>query len=182
MILHRFVTPILTVALLASVARSEPEPRIAIEQALTGAWAGALEYQDYSPPRRRVALPTTLMVARDKDRTALILHFVYDDGPGKLVTEVERFALDGEGRHIEWGAVSDTIRQVYTVRESRPGDGGRGRRMMLEIQGSDDDAPATIRETVSVTERELRILKEVRPAASGAGARFGFRHEYVLRR
>jgi hypothetical protein len=173
---------LLLLVLPAAAVRAAGDRRAAVDQALLGPWAGALEYKDYQHPERRVTLPTTLMVARAKGEPSLVLRWVYDDGPGKLLTQTDRFVLTAAGDTLEWGAAADSIPARYAVRVFETRDEGRHLRMLLETEGSDDDAPATIRETITASARELRILREVRPAAAGAGASFGFRHEYVFRR
>ncbi len=85
-----------------------------------GSWLGALEYRDYQPPHKRVALPTTLQVTRAPDAPALILRFVYDDGPGKTVKSTERLTLDGAARRLTWADEGKTPKagEIFTLAEA----------------------------------------------------------------
>lgn len=165
---------------LAAWTSSTPKPptRAELYKALTGDWTGALEYKDYSRPDKRVTLPTKLRIQLAPDSSAVLMHFTYDDGPGKTVEDDDRFSADRAVATITWGGIKDSLPQRFTVREA-PGSRGAGNiALILEGEGSDDNKPATIRETFEITGNTLHILKETRPT----GGEFGFRHEYRFKR
>jgi hypothetical protein len=167
----------LTVAAPTTSAPAAARPA-RIYAALIGRWAGSLEYKDYRDPRRRVTLPTRLDVRIAPDSASLALRFTYDDGPGKTVYGDDVFTMDTEGTMVAWGSTKDEPRQAYVVQSLSADSAGRTFRLLLEGEGEDDDAPATIRQTITVERAELRITKETRPS----GGAFGFRHEYRFRR
>lgn len=164
-----------TVALRA--ASSQASARDQLYASLAGRWQGTLEYKDYKDPSRRTTLPTVLEVARSADSGSVTLALTYDDGPGKTVKGSDRLTLDAAGKALTWSSGSST--QQFTVRSFEAPRPGRALRLVLEGEGSDDDAPATIRETLVVGLNKLQIFKETRPAGT---SEFGFRHRYELTR
>lgn len=130
---------------------------------LVGRWKGSLEYADYQPPHKRVVLPTLLEVTAAREGERVNFAYTFDDGPGKTVRSAEALSIEADGT-LRWGeqrfAVTRTANQLVAVTE-----------------GSDDDAPATLRETFTFEPRTFVLLKEVRPAGA---TDFKFRHQYVL--
>ena len=164
-----------TLGAAATRAGSQASPREQLYGALAGSWRGTLEYKDYKDPSRRTTLPTTLEAARADESVTLAL--TYDDGPGKTVRESDRLTLDAAGKTLTWSSGSST--QRYTVQSFEAPRPGHALRLVLEGEGSDDDAPATIRETLVVAPNKLQILKETRPTGK---SEFAFRHRYELTR
>jgi hypothetical protein len=158
---------------LSSVA-PEPPASTPFLSLMEGSWRGTLEYRDYRDPAKRVTLPTLLHVTGRIDSAGARLHFVYDDGPGKTVVEDDRLQLDERLPDARWRSGTDHV-QRYMV-QSRSST-GNSRTVVLEGEGSDDNRPATIRETMTAGASTLRILKEVR-----FGTAFEFRHEYRFTR
>jgi len=154
------------------------EPRTELYRALVGEWTGTLEYKDYSNPDRRVTLPTTLSVTWAADSSDLQMYFVYDDGPGKTVTSLDRFVADPALATVTWGGVTDSLPQRYTVASRTADAATRGQTLVLEGMGEDDDAPALFRETLTLTPTSVTIRKETKPA----GGVLGFRHVYRFTR
>ncbi|MEO7772788.1 MAG: hypothetical protein ABIX19_17310 [Gemmatimonadaceae bacterium] len=146
-----------------------------VHAALVGHWSGTLEYKDYRDPTKRVTLPTIIDVT-PRSAGGTSLHVVYDDGPGKTVVSDDRFVIADDMRSFDWTGVKDTVPEVFRM-ISVTQDGGTIR-MVGERDGSDNDAPATLRETFTITVRELVVVKEVRPA----GGTFSFRHTYRMTR
>jgi hypothetical protein len=70
---------------------SNASPAGRLEAVLAGSWAGTLEYRDYRSDRR-VTLPTRLVVT-PAGEGALSFAYTYDDGPGKVVTSIERITI-----------------------------------------------------------------------------------------
>lgn len=124
------------------------------------------EYNDYQQPGRRVTLHTTLAAKRAGGQT--LLDFTFDDGPGKTVYSHDAIAL--EGKALRWGDVEKP--QQFRVLEQA------ATKIIAEVDGQDDDAPALIRETFTLEGDTLTILKMVQPT----GGTMVFRHEYRLKR
>lgn len=149
----------------------------AVHAALAGSFAGALRYRDYQDSARFVVLPTELTGVLSADSTSVQLDFVYDDGPGKTVRSSDRLALDSTTTALQWGPADG--RRPPSTFSVRSLTGGDTIRLVADTEGSDDNRPATIRETISVSLGGIGILKEVRFAGT---TRWLFRHEYTLRR
>jgi len=167
------------VALGAWTAHGPAAPtRASLYHALAGEWNGSLDYKDYSNPDRRVTLPTKLRVQFSTDSAALLMHYTYDDGPGKIVESDDRFSVDAKLTRVTWGSVRDTNPQQFVARASMVAQPAGTEQFIFEGEGRDDNKPATIRETFTISAKSLRILKETR----FAGTDFAFRHTYVLAR
>ena len=95
----------------------DPSP-IALLEAGTGTWAGALTYRDYQKPDQMVTLKTTMtssLVAPDE----LALYYVFDDGPGKTVYSYERMKFDLTGNQMIWNSgTSKPSRTEYKITSS----------------------------------------------------------------
>jgi hypothetical protein len=88
--------------LIGPSARAAHDPAPArMLSVMEGVWEGRLSYRDYQPPHAMVQLPTRLFVAAEAADT-LVLHFVYDDGPGKIVHGYQRMRFDLAGRTLAW--------------------------------------------------------------------------------
>jgi hypothetical protein len=96
-------TAIAVVSALASrpaLALYDPKPAEGLAS-VQGAWKGTLTYRDYSKPDRLVTLPTRLFVALGSP-SALVLHYVFNDGPGKTVFSYETMGFNFDARQITW--------------------------------------------------------------------------------
>lgn len=140
---------------------------------LQGEWRGTLTYDDYSRPGRLVTLPTTLFAAFASP-TELVLHFVYDDGPGKTVYAYERmtFQMD-KGVVVMANQGPRAGERTYSIVANRQDEGGP-RRIVLERTV---DAKAD-RLTLDLGASALTLRKEEIDAAGTVA----FRNEYKLRR
>ena len=168
-------------AALALAAAPAPSPATRLHAALAGNWQGSLRYRDYQDSTRFVTLPTLLTGALAADSASVVLDFTYDDGPGKTVRDRDVFDLDATAKVVRWGSAKyDAKRSRFAVTD-RSGDGAAASplRFVLEMDAKDDNKPAHIRETLTVSAAELRVLKEVRFAPS---APYLFRHEYRFTR
>lgn len=145
-----------------------PESARRLLQVLPGHWQGTLEYRDYQKPDRRVRLPT-LVEGRATGTATLTLDYVYDDGPGKTVTDRDLLTLDED--HIQIGK-----EQYRYVGGQLAGDNSGT--LVLEAESSDDDKPAHIRLTLRYTATTLDWLKET----TSDGPDYVFRHRYVLQK
>lgn len=156
------------------VQNASPEP---IYTALTGAWVGALEYRHYSS-NARVFLPTILDIRRVKNSPSLALHYIYDDGPAKVVQDNETVTIDpamatytivsADGKETN----KDTLMGGSAFRKSR-----RGRLVRLG-KGEENGKAVDVRTTLTVSADSLTILKETGPP----GGSLVFRDKYRLTR
>ena len=158
-----------TFALLASIAQTAP-----LSRALVGTWTGTLEYRDYHSDRR-VTLPTRLVITAAASGS-LKYAYVYDDGPGKVVTSSERVTID---------AAAATYRvqndEGYDATFAMVGAGQVGTQsntVVLTGRGRENDAVVDLRITITVTAAELVLLRESRRA----GEDWLFRNRYALKR
>ncbi len=155
---------------------STPSART-VHAALTGSFAGALRYRDYQDSTRFVTLPTQLAGVLSADSSSVRLDFTYDDGPGKTVRSSDRFALAANTTELRWGpADGGRPPSVFSVRTL---SGRDTIRLVAETEGSDDNRPATLRETITISAGAITILKEVRFSRA---LPWLFRHEYTLQR
>jgi hypothetical protein len=171
---------LLTPLLHGQTLATDPPARVQADltQALTGQWTGLLEYRDYSEPAtstKRVQLPTWLTITPAGD--ALIEHFIYDDGPTKVVDETLRVALDVAGSR--YTITNDhKVVEVYRVAGYDSLHAGRG---SLVITGPtiDNGRPAETRITMTIRRNLLTWTEENRAAATEP---FAFRHSYTFTR
>jgi hypothetical protein len=179
--------PYLLIVLLVGNAAAQQSPPAgskgaverAVERALTGAWAGYLEYRDYSEPAastKRVQLPTWLDVSPTAG--GLSLHYIYDDGPGKVVDETEQLSVNAARRTYTTTAAGH-LPEVCGVEGYDKLRDGLGK-LVLTCGGTDDGKPSEQRLTVSIRRNIVEWLLETRPA--GTSGDFAFRHLYRLTR
>jgi hypothetical protein len=148
-----------------------------VHAALSGSFTGALRYRDYQDSTRFVTLPTELVGVLNADSGSVRLDFTYDDGPGKTVRSSDRFALAANTTELRWGpADGGRPPSVFKVRSL---SGRDTIRLVAESEGSDDNRPATLRETITISAGAVAILKEVRFSSASSWL---FRHEYTFRR
>jgi len=150
-----------------------------LEQALSGNWTGVLEYRDYSEPAtstKRVQLPTWLSIT--PAGSSQTWHYLYDDGPNKLVEETDTISFDpSTSTYTE----SENSKPPHTYRVTGYPDlrAGRGQ-LVLAGNGTDNDKPAETRITLTIRRNLLTVLEETRPA--GSSDPFAFRHSFCFTR
>ena len=162
---------------LAAGGIKAPAPAGPIYSALAGAWVGALEYRDYSS-NARVFLPMILDIRRTKGAPSLTLHYIYDDGPTKVVQDTEIVAIDpsaaiyttisGDGKET----TKETIIGLEAFLKSRRG------RLVRYGAGKESGKEVEVQTTLTVSPTTLTILRETRPS----GGAFQFRDQYTLTR
>lgn len=137
---------------------------------------GVLEYRDYQPPYGRVTLPTTLAVTPAPEAAALILRFVYDDGPKKTVKSTSRLTLDLPGRQLTWSDEDKPVRpeDTFTLAAASPD----GTRLIFLGTQLDNGKSSSIRYTFTTAADAWHILKET----TSDGPDFAFRHEYRFKK
>ena len=151
------------------------EAATATPVALAGRWTGVLEYRDYKEPAdslKRVALPAWLSITAAGQTESW--HYVYDDGPGKVVDEDEQVAFD-PAHEICTISQKDKASRTYQVTGFSALKGGRGT-LILNGTGTDNNKPSDMRLTLTVGRNLFSLLEEVR--LSGTQDAFAYRHLY----
>ncbi len=162
---------------LAAGGTTPAVPAEPIYSALAGAWVGSLEYRDYSS-NARVFLPTILDIRRSKGVSSLTLHYIYDDGPAKVVQDTETVVIDPAA--ATYTTVSGDGKE--TTKETVVGVGAflkihRGQ-LIRHGAGKESGKAVEVRTTLTVSSTMLTVLKETRPT----GGAFQFRDQYTLTR
>ena len=155
---------------MTALAQDSPDP------AMVGKWVGVLEYRDYSEPAtstKRVKLQTWLTV--EGMAGGLQFQYVYDDGPSKTVTELERVRIDTV--KARYSVVDDKgiVKDGYAIQGLEKLANGRGT-LILTGPGTENDKPVAVRTTMRIGRNILEITRETAPE----GAAFMFRHAYTF--
>lgn len=132
-----------------------PDPTLA---AVEGEWRGSLTYRDYSPPHDLVRLPTRLLVALGA-HDELVMHYVYDDGPGKTVHSYESVRFEFAEKRVTWATRGDEGK-VSVGRIISDGLEGAAHRVVVETTGDDGAA----RHTFEFARDHVAMKKEERDA------------------
>ena len=160
---------------------SSPHSQTDLNRALAGNWTGVLEYRDYSEPAtstKRVQLPTWLSITPSATSGSQTWHYIYDDGPTKVVEETDTITFDlPASTYTE----SDNNKppRLYKVSGLDTLRNGTGQ-LILTGPGTDNNQPAETRITLTLRRNLLDILEETRPAASSEP--FAFRHAFRFTR
>lgn len=142
-----------------------------------GQWKGKLDYRDYSNDKR-VTLPTMLEITLNAPGDAMVFHYTYDDGPGKIVEDREIVSMNAAlGRYLE---VSDNGKErqefqaigLYDLRGEAPAH------VVLEGKGEENEKVVDVRITIDISHRTFTILRETKLP----GDEFKFRHQYTFDR
>ena len=161
----------LLVAALPAFALYDPKPDATLA-AVEGEWKGSLTYRDYSDPDRIVTLPTEIFVTLGSPQE-LVMHYIYDDGPGKVVHSYETMRFDFEGGRVTWisGVKERTESTGRIVSDSREGATRR-----LVVESTDDGKVA--RHTYEFGADRFGMRKDEIDAAGKST----FRDRYELKR
>jgi hypothetical protein len=163
----------------ARIAQTAPPTTTDLQHALIGSWTGVLEYRDYSEPAtsaKRVQLPAWLTIAPIGD--AFALHFIYDDGPTKTVTEDDTWRFDSVARTFS-EASNGKPALLYSVDGLATLKAGRGD-LILTGKSTDNNKSAESRIILTLRRNLIAWTEEVRP--EGSAEPFAFRHRYVFTR
>jgi hypothetical protein len=161
----------LLVVALPAWALYDPSPDEALA-AVEGEWKGSLTYRDYSDPDRIVTLPTELFVTLGSP-LELAMHYIYDDGPGKVVHSYETMRFDLEGGRVVWvsGVKERTETTGRIVSDSRE---GKTRRLVIE---STEDGKVA-RHTIELAADRFGMRKD----EIDAEGKSAFRDRYEFKR
>lgn len=147
-----------------------------LQRSLSGMWVGTLEYRDYSEPAtstKRVKLPTWLSVAAAEG--VLRFHYVYDDGPTKVVTDEELIRIDAAAGTYDSRGADGKLEDSYSIAGLEQLHDGRGV-LVLTGKGTENNAPAEVRTTMRIGRNILEMTRET----AAAGQPLTFRHAYTF--
>jgi hypothetical protein len=146
-----------------------------LNQFMSGAWVGQLEYRDFQT-NERVFLPTWLTMTPTADGNGVTLSYVYDDGPTKTVREksVLMFAKGTATLGSDRDKTSDSY-SVAGVEEFRKLNRGT---LVLTGPGKENDKPVDVRITITLKRNLFTFEKETK----AAGGEFKFRDQYTFTR
>jgi hypothetical protein len=150
----------------------------AVLRPFAGSWTGTLEYRDYSSDARST-LPTTVSSRLESEGKSLALDFVYDEGNGQSVKNEDRIRIDLGAKTFDWGP-RDKPGKVnhYTVTGFDELAAQGSGKLILTGTGEENGKPVAVRETITLTAKELTILKETGPK----DGKLIFRNQYKLKR
>lgn len=147
---------------LPALALYDPRPDESLARA-QGQWVGSLTYRDYQRPDRMVTLPTRLFAALGAPDT-LVLHYVFDDGPGKTVYSYESLRVDLAKQVVTWTTGDeDRVGREYRIVsfDRQPAL----TRVVFEGAAADH---GTVRVTIEIDPQRLLLRREEIDAAGGA--------------
>lgn len=136
----------------------------AARASLTGAWAGELEYRDYTADRW-FGIPVKTRIVDQGDGATTIRSSDFDDGPkvGNVrITSVELF--DAAAATVSVGTFRKGRTAELTTYSVRMDPASRDTlhwTLVEETTGRDDDRPATLRLTTVREGNRVETLKEV---------------------
>ena len=164
------------IALTPASALYDPKPVEPLAQ-FEGTWTGSLTYKDYQDPTREVTLPTQMFVAL-AEPGKLALHYVYDDGPKKIVHSYEALSIDLGAKTALWTEALGKPAVPYRVTfyEAKAKDGEIV--LVLEADGTDPNKPALAQERIEISPN--RLYFERRTGATPKD--LSFVHRYIFSR
>jgi len=175
---------VITCGLSGQTTSTQPSPLQTsndLRLALLGNWVGVLEYRDYSEPptsTKRVTLPTWLSISEAEPGKTLKWHYIYDDGPTKIVEETDIVTFDpitSSFSEVDNGKPA----QVFIATGYDTLHSGHGT-LVMTGPGMDNNKPSETRVTIKITRNLISILEETRPVGTSDG--FVFRHAFCFTR
>lgn len=139
----------------------DPPPDAALD-AVQGEWQGTLTHRDYRPSVKMVTLPTRLFVALGGPST-LVLHYAFDDGPGKAVYSYETMTFDFTAQRVTWVSGAASERSETVARIVSNAQDGLLRRVVFDKPAQAGDDPA--RFTLELGAQGFALSKEKLPSA-----------------
>ncbi len=170
----------------APAAAQDAAPAITLTEArisIAGAWAGQLQYLDYSSGAWQ-GIPVTVSNEVVGDGNTIIRRAAFDDGPrvGTVyITSLAMLDKDGATEYttgFRAGRTPELSAYILTLTAAADPEHWTIR---AELDGTDDDRPARIRETTTRDGASLVTLKEV-DFLDDAGEQWFSRNRSVLER
>lgn len=152
----------------------DPKPDDAFAAA-QGEWKGALTYRDYRKVEKMVTLPTKLFVALASPNE-LVMQYIFDDGPNKIVYSYERMKINLEKNQLTWATgIGEKPAALYRITASEL---ARGVRKINFERNDDKDEKTILRYSIEFGAAALKLEKSEVDAAGIAT----FRNKYEFSR
>lgn len=158
-----------TIAVAQGLLTAPANTAAAVSKALTGDWAGTLDYRDFRKDTRET-LPTLMQ------SDGAVLSWTFDDGPGKSVRSSETWVFDAAGQALTITAGKNAPDQ-WRVVESRTSADGASLTVVLEAESRENGRSVIARKILTRDGNRLRITKQTR----AEGEPFLMRQSYELR-
>jgi len=142
-----------------------------------GQWSGGLEYRDFRSDER-VYLPTWLEVVPSADNRSLEFHYIYDDGPNKIVQETSRVTIDPEHQTFTVLSDGDKTAETYQMEGLPKFYEKLAGVLVLKGSGTENDKKVDVRITIKIGKNYYRYEKQTRLP----GGDFQFRDAYTFTR
>jgi hypothetical protein len=159
-----------------ALALYDPKPVEPLAQ-FEGAWTGSLTYKDYQDPTREVTLPTQMFVAL-AEPGKLALHYVYDDGPKKIVHSYEALSIDLAAKTAHWSEEINKPAVAYRITLYEAKANSSEIVLVLEADGSDPKRPALAQERIEIGPNSLHFERRTGPTPQ----ELSFVHRYIFAR
>ena len=154
----------------------DPKPVEPLAQ-FEGAWTGSLTYKDYQDPTRQVTLPTQMFVAL-AEPGKLALHYVYDDGPKKIVHSYEALSIDLAAKTALWTEELNKPPVAYRVISAQTNASTGELVLVLEADATDPKKPALAQERIEISPNSLHFERRTGMAQQD----LSFVHRYIFSR
>jgi len=141
--------------------------------AIEGSWNGMLEYRDYQPPHRHVTLPTKLYVSLVAPNE-LSLHYVFDDGPKKIVHSYDLLQVDLAKKTLRWSGLKPEDTSICTIVSSQKT--GDAFEIVAERESVDDGKKKLIRYRLKLAADNFEVRKD--EGADAASLSFADRYSF----
>ncbi len=159
---------------IASYALYDPAPPAALAT-IEGPWQGTLQYRDYQPPNKRVTLPVRLYVAAASPNE-LTLHYIFDDGPNKIVHSYDRMMIDIEAGRVRFsGLKADNVSTAKIVSSKATDE-------VWEVVAERTEETKGVVEIIRYRLRMGKYTFEALKTAGPKGAEGEFKNEYLFKR
>ncbi len=144
-----------------------------IYEPFIGAWTGELEYRDYQS-NERVKLPTWLVVQLSPDGRGLQFRYTYDDGPTKVVEELQAIVVDTQNSTFTVTSDRDKSKDTYQLTGvEKFAAAGRGT-LELTGTGTENNQKVDVHITIKVGRNYYRYEKETKVVGSPYQFRDGY--------
>ena len=130
-----------------------------------GDWTGQLEYRDYQSDKQ-VVLPTRLTATSSSDGRLLRLAFTYDDGRGKTVHSTETLTFFPQAKMASLSTDGEHTSNTYAMAGFDDFTATNLGTLTLTGAGTDNNQPADVRITITLTPDSFTWRKETRPKGS----------------
>lgn len=165
---------------------STDQRRDPVYAGLVGQWQGTVETRveprndarNQTAATRRITQNTTVRVLPVPGSDVLEMRFVTSSGADTLARDTNWLRLDKTLTAAQWGESRGSAPQEFSVSVAQPTADAAPLELVLEGDQYVHDCPSTIRETVTITPGEIRIVQETRVF----GGEFIFQRAYLLRR